>query len=130
MKKATLRINVKQPWFSMEQSGEKDEEYRDIKPYWVRRLIDLKIKMSDEQIQSRIDEIMIFSSKIPYEIALSFGFSNNFKFVEIKNGWARNGKPAPIFTRKCEGIRIGVGKPEWGASGVNQFIIGLGAIVG
>ena len=33
----TLHLNLKRKWFDMILSGEKKEEYRDIKPYWTKR---------------------------------------------------------------------------------------------
>lgn len=32
-------MTLKSRWFDMIASGEKKEEYRDIKPYWTKRLI-------------------------------------------------------------------------------------------
>jgi len=34
-----LHLTLKKKWFDMILSGEKTEEYRDIKPYWDKRLI-------------------------------------------------------------------------------------------
>ncbi len=36
----TLHLVLKAKWYSMIESGEKIEEYREIKPYWDIRLID------------------------------------------------------------------------------------------
>lgn len=35
-----LHLTLEKKWFSMILSGEKKEEYREIKPYWDKRLID------------------------------------------------------------------------------------------
>ena len=35
----TLKLTLKKKWFDMILSGEKGEEYREIKPYWVSRLV-------------------------------------------------------------------------------------------
>lgn len=35
-----LHLTLKKKWFDLIASGKKTEEYRDIKPYWTRRLID------------------------------------------------------------------------------------------
>ena len=35
----TLRLTLHKRWFDMIKSGEKREEYRDIKPYWTKRLM-------------------------------------------------------------------------------------------
>lgn len=34
----TLHLTLKKKWFDMILSGEKKEEYREIKPYWIQRL--------------------------------------------------------------------------------------------
>lgn len=33
-----LILSIKKKWFDMIKSGEKKEEYREIKPYWTKRL--------------------------------------------------------------------------------------------
>ena len=37
-KSITLRLTLKKKWFDMIARGEKTEEYREIKPYWIKRL--------------------------------------------------------------------------------------------
>ena len=38
MEKKVLTLSVKKEWFDLIKAGEKREEYREIKPYWVARL--------------------------------------------------------------------------------------------
>lgn len=38
MEKKVLTLSVKKEWFDKILSGEKKEEYREIKPYWIKRL--------------------------------------------------------------------------------------------
>lgn len=38
MKKKILNLTVSRQWFYKIVSGEKTEEYREIKPYWIKRL--------------------------------------------------------------------------------------------
>lgn len=38
----TLHLTLKKKWFDMIISGIKKEEYREIKPYWVKRLMATK----------------------------------------------------------------------------------------
>lgn len=35
---SVLHLTLKKEWFDMIASGEKREEYREIKPYWIKRL--------------------------------------------------------------------------------------------
>ena len=46
--KDTLTLVVSKEWFDMIVSGEKTEEYRAIKSYWINRLIQAKYGGSDE----------------------------------------------------------------------------------
>lgn len=39
MQKYVLKLVVKKKWFDMIVSGEKTEEYREIKPYWIGKLV-------------------------------------------------------------------------------------------
>ena len=39
MEKKVLTLTVSKKWFDMIADGKKDEEYREIKPYWVARLL-------------------------------------------------------------------------------------------
>jgi uncharacterized protein (DUF736 family) len=39
-----LHLNLKKKWFDMILSGEKKCEYREIKPYWAKRLKDFLVK--------------------------------------------------------------------------------------
>lgn len=38
IKEDTLHLTLKKKWFDMIASGVKKEEYREIKPYWIKRL--------------------------------------------------------------------------------------------
>ena len=42
MKKKILRLNVKRKYWDLIKSGEKKEEYRIFKPYWITRLVSYK----------------------------------------------------------------------------------------
>lgn len=39
MEKRVLTVHLAESWYSMIASGEKTEEYREIKPYWASRLV-------------------------------------------------------------------------------------------
>ena len=40
-KTANLNLTIKKKWFDMIASGEKREEYREMKEYWLDRLVDI-----------------------------------------------------------------------------------------
>jgi hypothetical protein len=101
--KKVLRLTLKKKWFDMISSGEKKEEYREIKPYWKVRLTDQKKIWARPQSQWKF---------------------NKFDVVEFKNGYGKN---APTITVEFKGISIGKAKSEWSDNWQGDvFIIKLG----
>ena len=100
----TLHLVLKRKWYDMIDSGIKTEEYREIKPYWEKRLLDYK-SLSD------IDDA-------PHH------FPRGYKKVVFCLGYQRN---APSMAFEVRDICFGKGKPEWGAPTDKEvFIIKLG----
>ena len=97
-----LVLTLKKKWFDMIASGEKREEYREIKSYWEKRLSDW---MSNGYFLKHKD----------------------FDIVRFKNGYA---KDAPTMDVECLRIIRGVGAPEWGAVELKYYyVIELGKII-
>lgn len=79
-------------------SGEKPEEYRETKVYWIARLC--------KKTSGDIQEIQ------------------KFTHARFRNGYSKN---APTHIREIHRITIGEGRPEWGALETeNYFVIKLG----
>ena len=88
-------LPIKKKWFDMIKSGEKKEEYREIKPYWFKRLS---------------KNIIIFH----YD-----GHNRHLIEVILRNGYR---KDSPTVKCKCK-LRIGQGKLEWGAEANKEYYI-------
>jgi hypothetical protein len=99
----TLHLTLKKRWFDMTRSGEKKEEYREIKPYWISRIC--------EDHDGCIRGEFIDRDKI-----ISYTFKK-FTFAQLRNGYSSD---APTILRSIESIRIGTGNEEWGAE-PNKF---------
>lgn len=107
---AVLRLSLKKKWFEMILSGEKKEEYREVKRFWICRLL------SNLEYLTDLEEVN--------NIGPDF---KRFDFVEFKNGY---GNSAPTAIVECKGIRIGKARPEWSESFADDcFIISLGNVV-
>lgn len=87
--KNILILPIKKKWFDMILSGEKKEEYREIKPYWMNRF-------------KKIFDMYPYSF-IPTGI--------DTQTIEFRNGYGNN---VPSFQAKCT-LDIKKGKKEWGA---------------
>lgn len=98
-----LTLPIKKKWFDMILSGEKKEEYREIKPYWTRRFIKL---MGVGIYNSEKNTFYPF-----FEKDEKIGYEPKPMYVLFRNGYG-NDKP----TIKCLiELSMGTGKPEWGA---------------
>ena len=94
VKYPVLHLNLIKVWFDMIKKGDKKEEYRDITEYWGRRFVNGKIKIKGVCYHPS-DVIVCFS-----------------------NGYAKN---RDQFYVQIKGMKVGKGKPEWGAQLNQQY---------
>ena len=114
-----LHLTLKKKFFDMVASGEKLEEYRAIKMYWWKRLVecgecyrDLSDSLND--VLAPADEWKMIKHK-------------NYDAVEFKNGYS---KTAPTILVEFKGLEIGKAKPEWSDNWQGDvFKIKLGKII-
>lgn len=90
----TITLTLHKKWFDLILSGEKKEEYRQIKPYWVRRLIGNWQHYNEDSVFYRGDYPM------------PFGITK----IRFKNGYARNARE---FTVEWLGIEVNEPNPKW-----------------
>lgn len=88
-----LTLPTKKKWFDMILSGEKKEEYRDIKPYYKTRFMNL---WGDTIAPKLVKRKIMF-----------------------RNGY---GKDSPSFVAECT-CTIGIGKEEWGAEKGKEYFV-------
>lgn len=97
-----LYLPLKKKWYEMIESGEKPEEYREIKPYWIKRLcdnwvsgdmfIDCINNCCENCIQTKLYNFYKYDA-----VKFSYGYTKRTMMFEFKSAL------------------IGKGKPEWGA---------------
>jgi len=108
-----LHLTLKKKWFDMIASGEKKEEYRDLKIYWANRLCN---KIICDHLQNWLYNIE------PEDVVFK-----EFDVVKFRNGYS---KTSPTLTVKCKWIEIGEGRPFWGGDeDTKYFVIKLGDII-
>lgn len=102
IKQKTLHLILKKKWFDLIKSGEKKEEYRDIKRLYFARLVEKHI--GTEQYCFK-----------------------EFDTVTFQLGYAKDAQRVIV---KWEGCGVGTGLIEWGAEpGTKYFVIKLGEVV-
>lgn len=88
-------LPIKKEWFDMILSGEKKEEYREIKPYYRSRLYN----------EGFLDQ---------------YGLPTLYQGrVLFRNGYS---KTSPSFVAKCT-LSVGPGRPEWGSRAGEEYYI-------
>lgn len=112
MEKKVLTLSVKKEWFSRILTGEKKEEYREIKPYWVARLFyDRFGKLSPKMVKELAGSIAKYGDTEHIEakngIEVSF---IPFTHVLFINGY---GDDKPRVEKEIEYIAIGKPKKGW-----------------
>lgn len=97
-----LTLPIKKKWFDMILSGEKKEEYREIKPYYKGRFFNL-FDIIDQCGEELIN---------PFE-------ENPEREIMFRNGYS---KDSPSFIAKCT-LSIGEGGEEWGAEKEKRYFV-------
>lgn len=116
--KKTLHLNLKRKWFDMILSGEKKEEYREIKDYYTCRVIDFTKE------ESTIDYI---TDLILSVLSIEQFYKKQYDTITFSNGYK---KDRPQFEIELKNIKIGSGKTEWGAiEDEKYFVLELGEII-
>jgi hypothetical protein len=100
-----LTLTIKRKWFDMILSGEKKEEYREIKPYYDARL---PKEFGLFKTGDNLEKGNIFPPADLSEIPVRF-----------RNGYSKN---SPEIVAYCK-LTIGTGKPEWGAEPGRRYYI-------
>jgi hypothetical protein len=136
---ATLQLNLIKNWFDLTIQGVKKEEYRDITPFWAKRLLcmdngdnltECYSKETIEWLCVSLKRWKVFEYASIEEVLDVF----HVKFKEYQNTDFRNGyKPLSVVSRfiiENKGVTIGMGKGEWGFVGNKPvFIIHHGEVL-
>jgi len=116
-----LDLHLKAKWYDMIESGEKTEEYREIKPYWLKRLF-YGVPVYHERIEK------VYAS-FPYEyidfvkshLRIRCLSAKPYTHIRFHYGYTKR-----TMLRGIKGLSIGRGKPKWGAPFDREcFIISL-----
>lgn len=100
-----LQLTLKKKWFEMILSGQKAEEYREIKEYWIKRLF----------VNHREYFTLLKNKEMKH---------CRYKTVKFRLGYSRN---APNMIFEIASIAVGTPNPEWSEEcNDDVFIIHLG----
>ena len=124
-----LDLVLKKKWYDMIESGEKTEEYREIKPYWANRILYHFPLGIDEYWSSVLDKAFTLVKNSPrcfnlHELLVRNYGTRGYDKVTFHLGYS---KDRPSMTFAIKEIVCDEGKEEWGAlPGETYFVIKLG----
>lgn len=128
MEMKILDLSLMFVWYGMIDTGEKPEEYREIKPYWFMRLIDYdsEMYMDNNPIPT------YFGNSAPFDtpakaILWDMDMAGALEFKQFTHIRFRRGYTKTTMLFEIKSISIGIGNPQWGAPEDKEvFIIKLG----
>lgn len=110
----TLTLSLKKQWFDKIKSGEKKEEYREISEFWRKRLVD-EMRLVRE-FNSTNNSKMTCGELTKKHI-------RQFDKLVFTLGYPKKGDTERRLVFKNPRIRIGTGRPEWGAEPSKQYFV-------
>ena len=122
--KNNLQLSLKKQWFEMTKSGIKTEDYREITPYWIKRLVD-----KDVFRYCTTESFLQWYNNMPEFVTLQHVV--NKPIINIMTlGYPKKDDAERILKLEHKGIEIRTGNQEWGAEPNKlYFVIKHGAII-
>lgn len=114
-----LYLSLKKQWFEMIKRGEKTQEYRELSPYWISRLMcwcdpdDFcpsrygKISSDDAKVLARKREMLFYGIESGYIVL------KQPEIVEFSLGYPKGDDFERRFRMRVNGVVLRIPKREW-----------------
>ena len=121
-----LQLPLEKQWFEMTKAGIKSEDYREITPYWVKRLF----RNTDKDVLPDIIKGLQEGRDIEWAGSFHLHFLKHFDFNIMTLGYPSKTDTSRILKLEHKGIEIRTGNPDWGAEPNKlYFVIKHGKII-
>lgn len=125
MEEKILTLTLKKKWFDMIASGDKRQEYRELKPYWMNRFLLYVGNVKDVNFWKWDEMLNPESAKEQILDHPNIDFQK-YTHIVFKNGYA---KDAPTIKVEFNGFMVGDAIPKWSDNWQGSvFILKLGNI--
>lgn len=113
---------LKRHWYDLIESGEKPEEYREITPYWIKRLLCNRVYKPLHLFPINKKEAAYFAQN---HKALAEAIERGYLVPkgEAAIFYFGYAKDRPQFKRLITSISVGTGRPEWGAEPGREYLV-------
>lgn len=120
----TLVLPLKKKWYDMIASGEKTEEYREIKTFWINRLLTW---FDGHSIGKYYELTFPISTTVKKDLIDTMIVWREIDSVTFTLGYPKKGDTSRRMTFRVDRITVDTGRPEWGAIPTRlYFVIKLG----
>lgn len=110
----TLILPLKKKWFDLIKSGEKKEEYRECSEYWIMRFV------KDRSLVFKgVEDLTDYFASDVQDCLDCLDFDR----LVFTLGYPKADDTERRLTFKNPRIRIGTGRPEWGAEYGKQYFV-------
>lgn len=118
-----LDLILKSMWYWMIHRGEKLEEYREIKAYWIVRMME-EVDMGFHSYKKVSRETAEFYENNPHLLKNAL-YHGSMRFKDFDGVVFRLGyfKDRPSMIKPIKDIIVGQGCPEWGAVKGKEYIV-------
>jgi len=109
-----LQLSLKKQWFDLTKSGDKTEDYREITPYWQRRLYNCAVEENTKPtcIELNLEEEHLLNCR---NCHIGLSFFKEFTTNKMTLGYPKGTDTERIVEFEHAGIEIRTGNPDWGA---------------
>ncbi len=117
-----LDLPLKAKWYNMIESGEKPEEYREFKEFWIKRLFKTRFSFDTYYPMTAHDAKYHVKHKDEFALRLlAQSIILRYTHIRFRYGYT---KKTMLF--ECKGVILSLGNPTWGAPDYEVFILKLG----
>jgi len=118
-KQKVLLLILKEPWYSTQESGEKLEEYKNLKEWMIIRLFNVPQLMKDQNVCRNTAISYIVYSIIENDFSLISQYQKEYDVIKFQHAYD---KTAPFFITKYNGWKYKRGSSKWGAELGKKYI--------
>lgn len=119
---SNLQLSLKTKWFEMTKAVIKTEDYREITPYWMSRLL----MWNEEKLSINWIKKNFYDFKNENDLKENIETFCQFKEFTTNTmtlGYPKSGDTERIIKFEHAGIEIREGNPDWGAEPVKLYFV-------
>lgn len=125
-----LHLPLKSEWYDMIESGEKREEYREFKEYYISRLVEMRNRLMGQDIYTKLTPHLVRYYAMNKGHFITDLLSGTLRLKDYDEVRFSRGYTNRTMTYEVLGLRFDFGRVDWGAPAYEMcFIVDLGEVL-